>query len=213
MVVIRIVAVDCSALLNPSHLEAMLPYLDDERRQRVRRLANPEKQTQCAAAGWLLTTLLGENGVPPTLFHGSRGKPYLQGRDDLFFSLAHTGRWVFCALAPQEIGLDAQMAGPCNQRVADRCFTPDEKRWMDEDPDGRFTRLWTLKEAYLKYTGFGLVLPMSSFTVPLPAGGWDDTTHCFWQETTLTTPEDTVHVAVCAAAEDTVAPIEIRTLP
>ncbi len=209
---IRIVAVDCSALLDPARLEAVLPYLDNERQQRVQRLADPRKRAQSAAAGWLLTTLFGKDGNPPTLFHGSRGKPYLHGREDLFFNLSHTDNWVFCAIAPQEIGLDAQASGAYNERVAGRCFTQDERDWLNQNPDGCFTRLWTLKEAYLKYTGFGLVLPMSSFTVPLPADGWDENTHCFWHETTLATAADTIRIALCTALEDTVAPIEILTL-
>jgi len=210
--VIRLVAVNCSSLLDATRLEEILPYLDNERRQRVLRLTNPVKKAQFAAAGWLLATLLGEDGNPPTLFHGSRGKPYLQGRDDLYFNLSHTDNWVFCAIAPQEIGLDAQAAEAYNERVAGRCFTHDERGWLNQNPDGRFTRLWTLKEAYLKYTGFGLVLPMSSFTVPLPAKGWDENTRCFWHETTLATSTDTIHVAICASTEDTVAPIEILSL-
>ncbi len=178
-----IYGVDCTPLKEAHTLKQVLPRLDDSRRQRIERLQIPEKRAQCAAAGILLTYLCGDNGSPPALRHGSRGKPYLRDRDDRFFSLSHTGRWVFCALADDEVGLDAQIPTAYNPAIIQRHFTPPEREWLDSQPDKveAFTRLWTMKEAYLKFTGFGMVLPMSSFTVPLPpADGWDDTLRCGW---------------------------------
>ena len=186
--------VDCSPLFDDNKLQTILPYLDNLRRQRVARLATPEKKAQCAAAGWLLTQLFGKDGQPPMLTHGSRGKPYLAGQDAMFFSLSHTGKWVICAVSDKEIGADVQEVTAYRQTVAGRCFTADETAWVDSDPQ-RFTRLWTMKEAYLKYTGFGLVLPMSSFTVPYEKGGWDKQQACYYQ--TLSIPGEAVIVTVC----------------
>ncbi len=176
-------SVDCSPLEEDGTLDLALPRLEDSRRRRVERLRIPEKRAQCAAAGLLLTHLCGDNGSPPALRHGSRGKPYLRDRNDRFFSLSHTRQWVFCALADDEVGLDAQTPAPYNPAIVQRHFTSPEQEWLSSQPDKveAFTRLWTMKEAYLKLTGFGLVLPVSSFTVPLPpADGWDDTLRCGW---------------------------------
>ncbi len=201
--------VDCSPLLDAERLQAVLPTLDHVRRQRVARLASPEKKAQCAAAGWLLTQLFGKDGQPPLLTHGSRGKPYLAGQTDKFFSLSHTGRWVVCAVADNEVGVDAQEITPYRQAVAERCFTADEIAWVNSDPE-RFTRLWTMKEAYLKYTGFGLVLPMSSFSVPLPDGGWDKQQTCYYQ--TLTIPGQAVQISVCSGESIPANPPQRLTL-
>ncbi len=200
-------AVDCSPLQQPKKLHTVLPRLDDSRRRRAERQQHPQKRAQCAAAGLLLTYLFGENGQPPALFHGSRGKPYLFGREDLFFNLSHSGDWVVCAVSDREIGVDAQQFTPCNMRVAQRSFTQTELAWLSEAPDQRFTPLWTAKEAYVKLTGFGLVLPLTSFTVPLPAQGWDEQNHCYWTTLSSDLSGDAYSITVCAAANEPVQPL------
>ncbi len=199
---INLYLTDCTPLLNRDKLETILPQLDTARQARVRRLQHAEKAAQCAAAGWLLTYLFGQDGRPPRLTHGSRGKPYLMD-DRRYFSLAHTGQWVACAVADNEVGLDAEGYTPYRPAVAERCFTEDEKRWLQQDPEGRFTRLWVAKEAYLKFTGFGLVLPMSSFTVPLPPHGQKGS--CHWHELTHKTQDGTVNLCLCTDNDEAVS--------
>lgn len=206
-----IYGVNCAALQTKDRLEAIVPQLDNQRRQRIARLQSPEKQAQCAAAGLLLKHLFGKGGASPVLFHGNRGKPYLQDFPDKHFNLTHTENWVFCGISDKEIGIDAQKTVPANLRVAERCFTQTEYQWMQEDPDSRFTPLWTAKEAYIKFTGFGLVLPMSSFTVPLLQNGWDASTGCYWSFRRFN--DSSVFITTCgAAAISTEPPLHILNI-
>ncbi len=205
---VKVYAVNCAALMENDLLDAALPKLDATRRARVTRLQDPQKRAQCAAAGLLLTHLFGHDGQPPQLTHGSRGKPYLIGDNVPFFSLSHSGNLVVCAVADSEIGLDAQQRTPYREKVAERWFTVTERVWLAADPDGRFSALWARKEAYCKFTGFGLVLPPSSFTVPCPADGWDEDNRCCWREYALTADEP-IAVAVCCAQEDEFSDITV----
>ncbi len=205
--VVKIVGVDCRPLCDEQRLSTISPQLNSDRQSRIQRLQSPLKKAQCAAAGWLLTQLFGQDGVPPVLTHGNRGKPYLTAGAP-YFSLSHTDSYVFCGVADSELGLDAQVIGPCRQNVAQRCFTESELRWMAEAPDQRFTWLWVLKEAYVKYTGFGLVLPLSSFSVPLPPAGWNEETHCAWWELA----HDDVWLGVCCGDNSPVKPIQWLTI-
>ncbi len=106
------------------------------------------------------------------------GKPVLHGREDLKFSVSHTGDVFGCLICREEIGLDLQLTQQRDVlRLARRYFTEDEIRYVEEGgpaeearvPDTagglvsvcdgqrrRFYRLWTRKEAYAKYTGRGL---------------------------------------------------------
>ena len=158
---------DCTPLTEETALTRALPHLDTARRAAVTRQQNGQTRAQHAAAGLLLTRCFGQAGRPPLVAHGAHGKPYLPDKS-AHFSLSHTGRFVFLLTAAAPVGLDAQPIDGSRPRVARRCFTPSEQAWLSADPEQRFARLWAMKEAYLKYTGFGLVLPMSSFTVPLP---------------------------------------------
>ncbi len=150
--VTRVYAVNCVDLGEESTLQQVLGQLDDARRARVQRLRIPQKQAQCAAAGILLRHLFGTE----TIACEKNGKPFLKNRPDIHFNLSHTGNWVFCAVSHVRIGIDAQMLTTYNKKLAERWFTSQEQQWIDEDPDVRFTRLWTQKEAYAKMTGVGM---------------------------------------------------------
>lgn len=204
---INVYALDCRPYLDEARTTDALPLLDATRCSRALRLQNSQKKAQLIAAGVLLYRLFGKDGQPPRLTHGSRGKPYLVD-SAAFFSLSHTDEWVFCAVADSEVGLDAQIVAPSHDKIVERWFTPSEKTWLAADPDERFTALWTRKEAYTKLTGFGLVLPMSSFTVPT-ADGWDEENHCYWKSYDFPTEGTPIHIAVCCSKEDAFSEIRV----
>lgn len=85
------------------------------------------------------------------------------------FNVTHTDGWVFCAVerleAPLDraprVGLDAEELGrfEASRRAAlvERWCTDGEVAEYKATPtDECFTRLWTRKEAYVKYSGEGL---------------------------------------------------------
>lgn len=202
-----IYALDCAPWLSDRAVEDALPYLDDKRRSRIRRLRVPLKRAQCAAAGLLLTRILGENGVAPALAYNENGKPYLAHHPDTHFSITHTEKWVFLAIADSEIGIDAQVPRKVCPRLAARSTSPEELAWVKEDTEPHFTRLWTMKEAYLKYTGTGLAVPVHEVTISVPpTDGYDEHNHCYWS---LLTYED-VPLSVCS--KKTIKDLSVETL-
>ena len=69
------------------------------------------------------------------------------------------------------------MCSICDLKVAKRCFTAEEYTFITDDEfnadlegisystEERFFMVWTMKEAYLKYKGCGISVPMNSFCV------------------------------------------------
>jgi 4'-phosphopantetheinyl transferase len=57
------------------------------------------------------------------------------------------------------------------QKIAQRCFHEREQAYLagvgDSDYAGEFTKVWTAKEAFVKYTGEGLRRALNSFAVVL----------------------------------------------
>ena len=206
-----IYVVDCTPWLSDESIEQALPHLDDKRRSRIRRLRVPLKRAQCAAAGLLLTRILGENGNAPTLIYGANGKPYLADKPDTFFSITHSDKWVFLAIADCEIGIDAQMPRKVCPRLAARSTSPEELAWVKEDTEPHFTRLWTMKEAYLKYTGTGLTIPIREVTISVPpVEGYDKQSNCYWSLLTY----EGVPLSVCSAERlENVCIETIKSLP
>ena len=191
----NVYVIDCTPWLDETAVANALPYLDDKRRSRIRRLRVPLKRAQCVAAGLLLTKTLGKNGVAPLLSYGENGKPYLAEQADIHFSITHSDKWVFLAVADCEIGIDSQMPRKVCPRLAARSTSPEELSWVKENTEPHFTRLWTMKEAYLKYTGTGLTVPIREVMISVPPiDGYDEQNKCYWS---LLSYED-VPLTVCS---------------
>lgn len=88
---------------------------------------------------------------------GAHGKPFLKGKK-WHLSISHSGGIAGCALENCRVGLDLEMVRDFSLELAKRICTPEEWEWVQEHGDGNrtLTKLWTLKECYMKYTGLGL---------------------------------------------------------
>lgn len=87
--------------LNAFDWQACLPSLPTERRARVLSCRDPDDSRRIAGAGYLLSLALERAGVSRTEQVFARtdlGKPYLENRPDLHFSLSHAGPWAVCAV-------------------------------------------------------------------------------------------------------------------
>ncbi|MBQ3090144.1 MAG: 4'-phosphopantetheinyl transferase superfamily protein [Oscillospiraceae bacterium] len=120
------------------------------------------------------------------------GKPFLPGHPEFHFSLSHSGHWALCAFAPVPVGADLQQVRPVRPGLARR-FTAAERRELadlsPEDYNRRLFQLWTLKEAYAKCTGQGLLCPFGSFEAVCPGAGFSSAL--------LEGPEEGYYAALC----------------
>ena len=94
----------------------------------------------------------------PPIAISPRGKPYFED-NPWHFSISHTKRHAFCALAKFPLGIDAEeMDRIINPKLAEKVLSPDEKLRFDRcsDKNNAFLRLWVLKEASVKLAGIGL---------------------------------------------------------
>lgn len=92
-----------------------------------------------------------------TLCKAENGKPYLCG-SNLHFNFSHCLKRVICTVSDAEVGCDVQDIRPLNEKVTKRFFAPEEcgALSLSDKKDEYFTKLWTLKEAILKYKGDGI---------------------------------------------------------
>ncbi|MGI6118743.1 MAG: 4'-phosphopantetheinyl transferase family protein [Bilifractor sp.] len=114
------------------------------------------------------------------------GKPYFAGHPEICFSLSDSDGFVAVGFDSSRIGVDLQvhrrrksdtreeLAFRCS-RIGVRAFHPLEQSYMNvaEKPDAgsrtersilRFFRIWSAKEAYVKYTGTGIGEGFSRFS-------------------------------------------------
>jgi 4'-phosphopantetheinyl transferase len=159
-------------LPDPAEDTALLALVPPERRDRLIRLQKPAARRLSLGAWLLLCRALEERGATAgPIAYGPWGKPFFPARPDLQFNLSHSGETVLCALSAAPVGCDVQTLGPARPELAARFFHPEEREWFDSLPEAEaaeaFTRLWTLKESYLKLTALGLSRPLNSFAVDL----------------------------------------------
>ena len=130
-----------------------------ERQKKADRLVKREDKNLCVASFVLLQKALENESITDfEVLIGSNGKPYLKEREDVFFSISHSGNVVMCAVSPKEVGCDIQKIKDVNLSVCERFFSKEETEYIkaQKDQNDAFIRVWTLKESYAKLTGKGL---------------------------------------------------------
>lgn len=98
----------------------------------------------------------------PEIARTEKGKPYFPDYPAVHFNLSHCRGMAVCLLSPHECGVDVEQRRPLREKVVSRVFSLEEQSALQtaDDPDFLFTRLWTLKESYVKAIGIGVSYPM-----------------------------------------------------
>ena len=98
---------------------------------------------------------------------GKNGKPFLLNHPDFQFNISHTRNAIVVAFSHSEIGVDVESIKSANFAIANRFFTSSEKKHIisHDNTDYAFYEVWTKKDAYIKYLGSGLSIPLKSFDV------------------------------------------------
>jgi len=89
----------------------------------------------------------------PEIVLGEHGKPYFIN-SEIHFSYSHCEYGVACGIHTAPIGVDIQEIRAVRPQVLRRVCNDKEIESIKTDED--FIRIWTMKEAYAKFTGKGL---------------------------------------------------------
>ena len=138
-------------------------YLHPDRRNRIAAMRRKEAIAASLLGDHLARELAAElcQCDPQALMvaEGLHGKPQLQGAD-AEISIAHSGNYAAAAAAKRPIGIDLERRRPISKTLPMRICSREELTWLFAAPEqflDRFFRLWTMKEAYGKMKGFGIL--------------------------------------------------------
>ena len=169
---------DDTAALQQARAEEWLPLLPDWRGRQALGYRNILDQNLCAAAYLLLRYACAQNGFYelPGFQYGENGKPFFSPEGErLQFNLSHCCEGTACGIAKTAIGVDMQELVDDYEVLWDRVCSAGEKRWIrcSGEPVRAFTKLWAMKEAYVKCLGSGLgdSLPRLDFSAFLEQPG------------------------------------------
>lgn len=141
-------------------LEYLVQFLPPYRQEKALRYRQEIDRKTCVMAYLLLLHALHSNyGIhEPKISFGSAGKPYLTDYPDIHFNISHCPKGCICGISDSPIGVDIQDVRPFSQEIAKHCCSEEELNLLVEavDPAMEFTRMWAMKESYLKMTGVGI---------------------------------------------------------
>ena len=166
--------------MQDAEIDALMPYVSSERLARAQQYRFRSDRVQSLLAFVLLRVALHleyDCRRMPRLAVTAEGKPYLADMQGIHFNLSHCKKGVACGVADSALGVDIQHYVPFKEALAKRVLTRQELSAVKAgDADMLFTRLWTRKESYGKYTGRGICYDMPSF--PVREGALEDGSFC-----------------------------------
>ena len=156
----RLYAVFAPDSMNDATLVRCLHLLPKNRREKALRYRQTIDCKTSATAYLLLLHALRETFglIDPQMETDAYGKPYLKDCPHIHFNISHCPLGCVCAVSDRPVGVDIQDIRPFSEKLAQRCCTENELSVLHEaaDPALAFTRMWAMKESYVKMTGEGL---------------------------------------------------------
>lgn len=151
-------------------VQRALQLLSEEKRERLHKMKCRSEYNRILFGDLLVRHILsGVTGHAPEQLHflrGPYGKPHSADHPAVHFNLSHAGDYAVCAVSDGAVGIDVEQTGKCERMLARQFFHQREADFLDSLPESLypefFFRLWTLKEAYLKYRGTGLSAALNS---------------------------------------------------
>lgn len=149
-------------------------FLPPVKRSSVLKMKNEKSKRETILAWLLLRHVLGDDAerLFQKLEFSKNGKPFFEN-EPIYFNLSHSRDTVCVAISSNgEIGVDVQAESNFKENVILRVFSENEIKRSFEAFDRNlfFTRLWAIKESFLKQQGCGIAFDLKSldFSGSLP---------------------------------------------
>lgn len=159
----------------------LMPFFSKTRLEKIGRLMlNPQDSSlsekhisaleQSAAAELAICAAMKNSGrpfAPSDYAYKESGQPTIQNRH---ISISHTEGYAACAIAREPVGIDVEREHTFSKAAAKRILSPQEELLRESaNADELLSRIWTVKESFLKMTGEGI--PGEMRTLELIAAG------------------------------------------
>lgn len=147
-------------LVTEEFIDYIIPLLPEERVKKTMRFRSITDKKNCVIAFLMLKIALKQNFHISDfiLQYGKYGKPYLADHSDVYFNISHCSCGCAVAVADCPVGVDIQDIRSFSWEIAHRVCCKEELEVLVQstEKDREFTRMWTLKESYVKMLGMGI---------------------------------------------------------
>jgi 4'-phosphopantetheinyl transferase len=152
---------------NDESFSRLLGSVKEYRKEKIDKLSLKQSKYLSLAVELLIKKACEDFGIDylnEEIEFNENGKPSFKN-SSYFFNTSHSGNYALCVISDVEVGCDIEEIKEYKQKIAERCLTPKENKYLDIAPnkDELFYRFWTLKESFMKCIGKGFAKPMQSF--------------------------------------------------
>lgn len=210
---------DTAKISSPQVFSSYFSQMSEYRQNKINKYKKQSDKNLSLAVGILIQQGLAQYGIKEktTVYtHNQNGKPFIKKHPEIHFNVSHSGTFAMAVFADSEVGCDIEKIQPIDLNLSYRFFCPEEceiifSQKKISTQTELFYRFWTIKESFIKATGFGLSLPMDKIKVNLndkiicPVKGFTNKPYYFEE---IDCPQQTTgfKASVCASIA---TPIEI----
>lgn len=144
--------------------EQLMRYISFERREKVKSYNFLCDRKTCLYGNLIVKSKLKEiAGIPISkqkFSYSKLNKPIVKADKEVYFNISHSDVYVCCAISlKSDVGVDIEVIDVAPLETMEYFFHKDEILYVksDTDPNTSFYKIWTMKEAYGKYYGYGLI--------------------------------------------------------
>lgn len=160
----QVLVFDRMELCTEAEVQAMLPLVSAQRREQALRYKHTFGQFCCLKSWLMLYEMLDERmkGLMDEWEYNEHGKPsFIPSPIHPFtpyFSISHCKEAIAVAVDSKRVGVDIESVRHADDDLIKRVMRAREQQDIAEaaEPDRAFTRLWTQKEAVVKWRGTGI---------------------------------------------------------
>ena len=160
--------------LRKTDFSSYISLLSEAEKKAIHQVHSDERRYLKAwAHAFVRQTIADRMHIPPQdlqFTEGDHKKPGFLNPGALHFSISYTTDAAAVLISPVPVGLDLEKLRPHRMRFKDNLGTPAELARLRQSPEDLplFYEFWTRKEAWLKFTGEGLSVPLNSFDIWQP---------------------------------------------
>ena len=165
----KIYILDVTILKDKKIYDYWYKKIPKERKNKIDKCIHDKDKLLSLGAGVLLYKGLKELGIKDYKFiYNEHGKPYLKNKE-IYFNLSHSLKLVVCAFSNKEIGIDIEYTRDFNNKIINKIYNEEEIKYVENNTnkDMLYTRLWTIKESFMKYIGTGILFNPKDIKVDL----------------------------------------------
>ena len=164
---------DANELNNDIVFNKLFSMVSYYRQQKIMNFRFRKDKNLSLGAGILIDKGLKEYGLLEkhmTYTLGKNEKPFFSDYPNIHFNVSHSKSKVICAFSENTIGCDIEEVTSINLDIAKNYFFDSEYEYIKNqktttERENAFFRLWTLKESFLKTTGFGISISLNNFEI------------------------------------------------